>query len=1309
MLGKNEKTNINKCVILTLVFICLIFTSIGFTSENSYAVDLNESNDNVDVPIDMKDELESSSINEDDLKASNVTEEIVQTSSNDNGSLNLLDFCYDETEECWTMKGRYFDEINNGIMFLPDYARFNIDSDVHYRDGDETLQFYRPFHMSSTTNANLDAHRQMSLITLNPGADGTVISNLNFSNAFGTTGSAIEIGCNNVLIENCTFRNNHCEYGGIISIVESVVNVTISNCIFLNNTAFYDDYQGKGFGATIGICDKNCTIKNCIFEYKEFCENYTGYRGSYAIYSNVGNDMIDYDLSTNNVTNYIKLNPTIDLAISMSINSTDINYFYIKIILNVSNIGIDDAYHIKIENNISSNLIYINSTANYDNGVIIIDNLQLAKEVSVEVIYKVNDTNDYLIITNVTADEFDVNLSNNNDTISFNVNPSCDLEISSQINQSDLKYGDLINWMVVIKNKNPDVAHNILVKDLIPNKLSNINLISDYNFNERINEIELLNASDEIQLNIASVVDTTGLIESNIEVSAFEFDYNKSNNQNTQIINVDTSSDLIVVCIANVTNPNYNDLVKFTLTITNAGPDIANNVKIENTLPKGFIYINSTLPNENGVFNIEKLDNGEKLTIDIITKVNTTGNYTNTVNITCDNYDSFLDNNNDSTSIYINETIDLEVLILSNILNDDFINWTVKVKNNGLNIAHNIIVNNLLPDYLIYVGDDINGRYSSQKGVLNITSLNVSEEFIFNIQTKANKTGLIVNNVSVLGDEYDYNLENNNYEANVNIEGGVDLVISITTINTTLNYGDLIKINIEVLNNHTSKATDIEIQKEFSDALIVINQTQSTGICNNTLWLIDELDIGEVQTLEIICKVNTTALITSNVSVKAKEYDINQSNNFDSLSINASKNSDIELSYNIINPNPSIGENTILTVIVSNNGLNNFSDVKLITNLDDSLEVIEFNISQGEYSNNTWNIGNISSGSREYLNITLNITKYGLLKNNFEVKCLEDDINNISVVINASAFVDVNIEIYVNNTNPSAGDLVKFTITVSNNGFIKATNVVIHKLLPYSLKLINTTLTKGTIDEKSWFECCLERGEVQTLEMICEVLIEGKILYNVNISSKEFDINLTNNQASILINVSNKTLNNTNVSNLTGKSSIAIKKVTSKASIIAKKISIIKKSSRVNKIKIILRGKQVILKKNLKFQYTGKNKVKIKLAKSLKGKTVTFKFDSKNYMVKVNENGYISIKLTKKLSSGKIYKGITSWKAFKVYKNKKLTVIFKNKLYKVKTNKNGVAIFKVTNKMVKNIKKGKIVKYTINYQKDKLTRYIKIR
>ena len=111
MLEKNEKMNINKCVILALLVICLMFTSVGVASENSYAVDLNESNDNVSVPIDMEDELESPSINEDDLKASNVTEEVVQASGDVNGSLDLLGFSYDETGECWTM--------NEGISITP--------------------------------------------------------------------------------------------------------------------------------------------------------------------------------------------------------------------------------------------------------------------------------------------------------------------------------------------------------------------------------------------------------------------------------------------------------------------------------------------------------------------------------------------------------------------------------------------------------------------------------------------------------------------------------------------------------------------------------------------------------------------------------------------------------------------------------------------------------------------------------------------------------------------------------------------------------------------------------------------------------------------------------------------------------------------------------------------------------------------------------------------------------------------------------------------------------------------------------------
>ena len=172
-------------------------------------------------------------------------------------------------------------------------------------------------------------------------------------------------------------------------------------------------------------------------------------------------------------------------------------------------------------------------------------------------------------------------------------------------------------------------------------------------------------------------------------------------------------------------------------------------------------------------------------------------------------------------------------------------------------------------------------------------------------------------------------------------------------------------------------------------------------------------------------------------------------------------------------------------------------------------------------------------------------------------------------------------------------------------------------------------------------------------------------------------------------------------------------KLTVKSLISAKKVSKVKKSKKKTKIFITLKGPKVKSKKNIKFKYSGKRKVVAKFGKALKGKKITVKFKGKTFKVKVNKKGKGTIKLTKKIAKklkrGKKYKATASWKGFKVYKNKKITIKFKGKTYKVKTNKKSVATFKVTKKMVKKLKKGKKVKYTIIYGVDKQNRFIKIK
>ena len=150
----------------------------------------------------------------------------------------------------------------------------------------------------------------------------------------------------------------------------------------------------------------------------------------------------------------------------------------------------------------------------------------------------------------------------------------------------------------------------------------------------------------------------------------------------------------------------------------------------------------------------------------------------------------------------------------------------------------------------------------------------------------------------------------------------------------------------------------------------------------------------------------------------------------------------------------------------------------------------------------------------------------------------------------------------------------------------------------------------------------------------------------------------------------------------------------------AKKTTSVKKSASVTAIKITVKGKT----SKVKFTYKGKNSISVSFGNTWKNQKVLVSFKGKTYQVKVNSNGKGTLKLNKA-------------DVRKLKKNKKYTAsVYKSYTGKVKVNFNysvkiskGACDFKVTKKMVKNLKKGKTVKYTVSYNADKITRYVKIK
>ena len=180
------------------------------------------------------------------------------------------------------------------------------------------------------------------------------------------------------------------------------------------------------------------------------------------------------------------------------------------------------------------------------------------------------------------------------------------------------------------------------------------------------------------------------------------------------MIFVNPASDLAIEKTVNTSNVNYRDTVKWTLVVTNDGPDDANNVKIVDVLPEGFIYISSTLEYTNNSFSIDSVNVGDVIEIEILSYVNATGEFVNVANVTSDCYDFNLTNNEDDEPIVVNPACDLSVVkevSESNPNFDDEIVWTITVRNDGPDAAHNVTVNDVLSKSLIWVGDDSSGSW----------------------------------------------------------------------------------------------------------------------------------------------------------------------------------------------------------------------------------------------------------------------------------------------------------------------------------------------------------------------------------------------------------------------------------------------------------------------------------------------------------------------------------------------------------------------------------------------------------------------
>ena len=861
---------------------------------------------------------------------------------------------------------------------------------------------------------------------------------------------------------------------------------------------------------------------------------------------------------------------TVDLAINKT--SDKVTYKYLDNVIYtivVTNHGSDDSFNVTVRDVLPNTLRFISASGNYNptTGIWFIGHLAKGQSatltITAQAIFPGIITND----ANVTGSGYDVNLTNNHDNITITV-PDCvilnvnKVAIGGVINITggikNVVAGEEVIYQVLVSNHGPSTAVNVVLTDnyqtkdltVVAYSLDNITWIP-YTKGANINLGDMTSGSSILVYFKAMVnASTRGIVHNVVNITT-DTDDVRGIFSAEEHVNVMANSTLKVDKTAEIKELNPGDTAHFIVTVIVGGSSDSLNVNLRDILDNKLLDINSAkysinggiLSDFNGNIYLGNMLTGTTVTVDIWVKVLDTADRDvfNLVNVTSDEHP---EGNTSNVSVHV-RIVDLAV---DKLVNDsvpkylDMIEYTIIVVNNGPDKSFNVTVGDLLPDGVKFIRSD--GRYDPVTGVWFVGDLDANESVTLKIVVQVIKVGNITNNVNVTGTGHDSNLTNNNDSVSVNVPDCVILDISKVANSTVIVAGENVGYTVTVTNNGPSVASDVVLKDIFSSNELLNLQYSLNGkdwLDYNESVSLGDINAGANITVYFRAKVNGSVrgdvLNTVNITTSVDDARGNFTDN-ETVKVIANTTLAVIKDAEIKELNPGDTVHFIVTVIAGG------SSDSLNVNLNDILDAKLLDVAGATYAVNgvnkgSWtgsiDLGNMLTGTTVTVDIWAKIldTADRDVFNLVNVTSDEHPEGNTSNTTVHVRIVDLAVDKLVNDSVPKYLDMIEYTIVVVNNGPDKSFNVTVGDLLPDGVKFISST-GQYNPDTGVWFVGDLDNNESAILKIVVQVIKVGNIINNVNVTGTGHDTNLTNNNASVSVNVPESVLLNiTKVANST--------------------------------------------------------------------------------------------------------------------------------------------------------------------------------
>ncbi|MCB9296620.1 MAG: DUF11 domain-containing protein [Lewinellaceae bacterium] len=797
----------------------------------------------------------------------------------------------------------------------------------------------------------------------------------------------------------------------------------------------------------------------------------------------------------------------VDLELEKSVdNSTPNVGSNVTFTVVLTNQGPSTATGVSVTDQLPSGYTYVSNTAsqgsyNSGTGAWSVGTLTAGQSVTLTITATVNVSGNYLNLAEVSTQnepDIDSNPGNGVDTDGdgdstddpgdeddgdgeevFPV-PVVDLELEKSVNNTTPNVGDNVTFTVVLTNQGPNTATGVAVTDQLPSGYTYVShTASDgtYNSGTGLWTVGTMTAGSNATLTITATVNASGDYMNLAEVTNVnqdDVDSTPNNGVDTdgdgnvvddpgdeddgdgQDVNPGAVVDLELEKSVDNTTPNVGGTVTFTIALTNQGPSTATGVSVTDQLPSGYTYVSNTASQGSynsgtGAWAVGTLTAGQSVTLTLTATVNASGDYMNLAEVTAQNEPDI-----DSSP------------------------------NNGV---------------------DTDGD------------------------------GAVVDDP---GDEDDGDGQD------VLPNAVVDLELEKSVNNTAPQVGSNVTFTVVLTNQGPSTATGVSVTDQLPSGYTFVSHTTSQGsyVSGTGAWTVGTLTAGQSVTLTITATVNASGDYMNLAEVTAQnepDIDSNPNNGVDTdgdgavvddpgdeddgdgQSVNPGALVDLELEKSVDNPTPNVGSNITFTVVLTNQGPSMATGVTVTDQLPSGYTYVSHTASQGNYNNGTgaWTVGTLTAGQSVTLSVTATVNVSGNYLNLAEVTTQgEPDVDstpNSGVDTDGDGdstddpgdeddgdgaettpvpVIDLELEKTVDNTAPTVGDNITFTVVLTNQGPNTATGVAARDQLPSGYTYVSHTATDGTYNPGTgaWTVGTLTAGGSATLTITATVNPTGNYM-----------------------------------------------------------------------------------------------------------------------------------------------------------------------------------------------------------------------